>query len=181
MPINVSITGRTQFTSVSLGELQRLRSTLQREILNWIHDYVRRRIEDLSLGAGRTPLEGYSTNPVKIPYKGIPKRHVKPVGGIKVPGGQVFLGGYREYKAKAGLVSERFNFKNTRDAWRDWKVLVYGDLSSPGQIGFSDPDNAMAANVAHERRPLLFSLDVTELSVLDTEVITMINDKFFPT
>lgn len=180
MPINITTGTKTSFPTVSLGELQRLRTTLQKEVLNWIHDYVRRRIDDLSLGEGRSPLEGYSTNPLKVPYKGIPKRRVRPTGGTKIRGGQFFMGGYREYKDKAGLVSDRFNFRNTGDAWRDWKVLLYGDLSSPGEIGFSNVDNAVAANMSQEKRPLLFSLDITELSVLDTEVITMINDKFFP-
>lgn len=171
---------KTKFQTLSSGTLQRLRRRVQKDLVEWIRDYVRRRIEDFSLGAGGTPLEGYSTSPLRVPYVGVPKRHKRPVGGVKTRGGMFFKGGYKEYKEKAGLVSNRFDFKNTRDAWRDWRVLVYGDLAGTSEIGFSDVNNAIAANAAQDKRPLLFSLDASELSVINAEVITMINERFFP-
>lgn len=158
----------------------RMRSAVRDAILHHLRDYTRERVRDRSQGAGGSSLLGYSTNPLFISYPSLRKRITKPRGVKKVRGGYFFQGGYKEYKEKAGLVHERFNFFNTGDAWRDWKILRYGTATTASHIGFTKPENAIAANAAISKRPLLFRVDKSELSVIDAKVLGLINDLIIP-
>lgn len=163
----------------SHGAVQSTKTAARAAIMNYIRDLNRMRVMLGSAGAGGTPLEGYSTNPLWVGYtRG--KKIVKPVGGIAVRGGMFFPGGYRQYKELSGQVADRFTFFNTGDAWKDWKVLTYGSNGSPGQIGFTRAENAIAANAAILRRPLLFQLDNEELSMVNDRVLSLVNKLFIP-
>lgn len=167
-----------QFRSPNPDNLRRLLDRVRDIILHYIRDYVRMRVRDYSMGEGHSSLKGYSENPVTIDYPGV-KRKKKPVGGTPVYGGMFFYGGYKQYRKRAGLIADRFQFFNTGDAWRDWKVLRYGSAATPSEIGWSDDNNGMAAAAAEEERPLLFTINATELATVDSEVMTNINNAFF--
>lgn len=179
--LTIKYIGDSKFKSPTDAALNRLKAGIRRGILNWITDYVRHRVRDEHLQKGRTPIEGYSTNPLVIPWKGTLKPHRRPKGGQPLgTRGMYFPGGYLEYRTKLGLSTE-FSFYNTGDAWRDWKVLLYGDESTPGQIGWTKPENAIAASASEEKRPDLFFVDENELSVLHIKVVDQINQTFFGT
>lgn len=170
-----------KFKSPHAGALPVLMKQIAKYISEYIRDYVRTRVVVASEGEGGSSLVGYSTNPVTIDYPGAPKRKKKPVGGTHTHDGMFFYGGYEQYREKAGLVSNRFVFFNTGDAWRDWKVVLYGSgPRSVSQIGFSNDANAMAASAAQVKRPNLFSIDGGELSVVDDYVLAQVNKTFFP-
>lgn len=173
--ISIKIEG--EFKVPTQSALERLRKQMRDGIVKYIHEYTRARVLNLSEGAGNLPLPGYSTHPVTVQYPGSPKRKVKPTGGTKTKHGMHFEEGYKEYREKAGLVSDRFVFFNTGDAWRDWKVLTFGDPVS--EIGFSDPNNAMAAAKSEESRPGLFKISEYELMQVDTTILELINNTFF--
>jgi len=159
------------------SEYKNLVKSIREGVVKFIHEWTRTRVLNLSEGAGGSPLPGYSTNPLTVDYPNkLPKRKTKPVGGTKTHGGMHFQGGYREYREKAGLVFNRFVFFNTGDAWRDWKVLTWGEVS---EIGFDDPINAHVAALAEENRPLLFKIAASELESVDIMVIERINSTFF--
>lgn len=162
------------------GKVKHLRATVRKAIMEYIRDLNYRRVLMTSTGAGGTSLEGYSTNPIRIDYPGRLKRILRPKGGVRVKGGMYFPGGYRQYKQATGQISERFTFFNTGDAWRDWRVLTYGSDSTPGKIGFLKPENAIAANAAISKRPLLFRLDNDELSMVNDRVLSVLNKLFIP-
>lgn len=164
------------------ARVRRLQDAIRRIVIEHIKNHTRDRIRNQSAGAGGTPLQGYSVRPLFIrwPRKGM-KAITKPVGGLKTRRGYFFQGGYKDYREKAGLIHNRFVFENTGDAWKDWKILSTGSGTTPATIGFSKPANAVAANAAIERRPLLFRIDKNELSMVDADVTSLINDLFFPT
>lgn len=165
----------------SISKIQRLMVRVRDEVVHFLRDYTRERVRDRSLGAGNTGLEGYSDNPVTIDYPGPLKRKRKPVGGAPTADGMYFQGGYKQYRRKAGLNAERFQFFNTGDAWRDWKILRYGSgARSESQIGFSDNANAIAAAEAEIKRPLLFSVDMSEASMVNEQIVDLINSTFLP-
>lgn len=165
----------------SHGAVQSTKTAVRAAIMNYIRDLNRMRVMLGSAGAGGTSLEGYSTRPLRISYPSKRKRIIKPVGGIVVRGGMFFPGGYKQYKEATGQVSDRFTFFNTGDAWKDWKVLTYGsNAGSPGKIGFTRVENAIAANSAILRRPLLFQLDKDELSMVNDRVLSLVNKLFIP-
>lgn len=162
------------------GKIKHLKATVRKALLEYIRDLNRERVLKTSTGAGGTSLQGYSTRPIRIGYPARGKRILRPKGGIRVKGGMYFPGGYRQYKQATGQVSERFTFFNTGDAWRDWRVLTYGSDSTSGKIGFSKPENAIAANAAISKRPLLFRLDKEELSMVNDRVLGVLNTLFIP-
>lgn len=171
--------GDKTFRSPSAAAIERLKRDVRRGIMNWITDYVRHRVRDENLQKGRVPIEGYSTKPLVIPWKGTLKPHRAPRGGKSLgTRGMYFPSGYQEYRLNLGL-GTAFSFYNTGDAWRDWKTLLYGDESTPGQIGWTKPENAIAASAAEEKRPDLFFVDESELTVLHTKVVDLINLTFF--
>lgn len=164
------------FKAMSVGQLRALLPRVRNLILHHIRDYTRTRVRTLGLGAGRSALKGYSEQPLVVDYPGNPKAITRPTGGTKTHGGMFFPGGYKEYREKAGLAADRFILDNRGDLWNDWRVLLYGDIS---HIGFSNADNAMAAVAATENdRPLLFSIDNVELSMVNAQVIGIINKAF---
>lgn len=168
-----------QFRVPTQSQVDRLKANLRRAVIDWIVTYVRHRVRDDNLQMGRRPIQGYSTNPIVIPYKGTIKAHRRPRGGTPVgKRGQFFAGGYAEYREKAGL-GLAFQFYNTGDAWRDWKALSYGSEGAAGEIGFSKQENAIAASKSEEDRPDLFFVDEHELSMVHTKVIEQINSTFF--
>lgn len=176
----ITIKREGSFASPTHARVAKVKKSIRKAILDYLRDHTRERVRDRSEGAGGASLEGYSTRPLFIRYPAKMKRITKPQGGRRVRGGSFFTGGYREYKEKAGLVYTRFNFLNTGDAWRDWGILTYGSDSTPGQIGFKKPENAIAANAAISKRPLLFRVDKQELSVIDANVLGLINALILP-
>lgn len=178
--IKVTQEGAKWFHSPTEHELNALKVRMRKSIMDWITTYIRTRVKDNHLQESRMPIAGYSTNPVLIPWKGTLKPHRRPKGGqVRRGVGMFFPGGYLQYRQNLGL-SEAFSWYNTGDGWRDWKTLLYGDESTPGQIGFSKEENGIASTEAQKLRPQLFSIDANELSVVHTKVIEQINSTFFP-
>lgn len=174
--LRVTRVGR--FRTPNPDNLRRLMDGVRDRVVHFIRDYIRVRVRDMSQGEGHSSLQGYSENPVTIDYPGV-KRKRKPVGGTPVYQGMFFYGGYKQYRKKAGLEAERFQFMNTGDAWKDWKVLRYGSNSTASEIGWSDQNNAMAAEESEKNRPLLFTMNEAELAAVNADVISAIDRVFF--
>lgn len=162
----------------SAYQVQKAIKDIIRGLANHLRDWTRERIRDRGEGAGGTALEGYSTNPLVVRFPGRPKARRKPRGGIKTKRGMFFPGGYAEYRQKAGLTVERFQMFNLGNLWRDWQVLVYGTNSTPSRVGFTDDNNAMAADQASIKRPLLFKVTPQEVGMVNDDVIAIIADLF---
>lgn len=180
MPSRFSVTVTPRRLDVPTdAQIRTLKTKLRKSMMDWIVEYVRHRVRDQGLQRGRVPILGYSTNPLVIPWKGTLKPIRAPRGGKPLgKRGMFFQGGYAEYRQKLGL-SQAFSFYNTGDAWRDWKVLVYGGEGTAGEIGWTKPQNAIAASASEEERPDLFFVDEHELSMVHTKVIEQINATFF--
>lgn len=148
-----------------------------------IRDYIRRRVGERGQGMGGTVMRGYSTRPLSLDRRGrgTSKRFVPPVGGIPRGSRMFFEGGYRQYREKAGLVSDRFVLDNKGNAWRDFRVISLGSRGgAPLTIGVTRNENAVAFNAAQENgRPTLFLLDNNELSVISEGLIEEINKYLF--
>lgn len=178
------------FKNPEVSGIRKLLFDIRNAVVTHIRDYTRDRILQRSQGAGGTPLEGYSQNPLIVDYPGELKPKRKPVGGMPIYGeagqdGMYFHGGYEEYREKAGLTANRFIFFNLGNAWRDWQVLQYGDInqyggSSTNTIGFGDASNAIAATAAEKKRPLMFKMTNGEVGLVNNKVVDMINRLFFP-
>lgn len=164
-------------------KLRAMTKRIRDEVVHHIRDYTRDRIRYRGQGAGGSALKGYSTNPLVVDHPGTLKPKRKPVGGMPIHGkdgvdGMYFHGGYKEYRDKAGLPSERFMFFNLGNAWRDWQVLVYGETVS--QVGFGDGANAIAANAAEENgRELMFKMANDELALVNHKVMDVVERLFF--
>lgn len=178
------------FKNPEISGIRKLLFDIRNAVVTHVRDYTRDRIMQRSQGAGGTPLEGYSENPLIVDYPGALKPKKKPVNGMPITGadgedGMFFHGGYKEYREKAGLTSNRFVFFNLGNAWQDWQVLQYGEVNQYGgvstnTVGFSNAANAIAATAAEVKRPLMFKMTDGEVGLVNNKVVGMINKLFFP-
>lgn len=158
--------------------LPRLDAVIRKEIGGAIRDYIALRVGTYGRGQGNRVARGYSTRPISMRAdgKGGMKPYKPAVGGQPRGNRMFFEGGYKEYREKAGLESNRFVLTNLGNLWRDFKIIRLGSGGSPMQIGFGQTVNAIAANKAQDNnRHDLFLLDTIEVRMIGESIITEIN------
>ena len=158
-----------------------LRLRLRRDIGKWLEDYIRTRVQQNGEGAyGK--LQNYSKNPLLmlLPRDPSLKPIIPPRGGIKSRHGMLFVGGYEEYKQLTGQVWDKFTLTNKGNLWRDWQYFERNSLTTPIELGFSDPRNTMVAEVERtiHDRPGIFALDSKGRRRLNKFIETWLKQNF---
>lgn len=125
----------------------------------WTAAYIKRRIQNKGLGAGGSPLKGYSTRPLTV-SRGILKKRIPPGGFPKY-----YKGGYAAYREEVGLQTDHFAFTNTGASFNRFVSDVADPAAgTPIIVGFTNSKSHQAAMIAVENdRPDMFGLDKREL------------------